>query len=64
MDWTTKIAVEEVCKRGFIFNIGQLPKAVTKDLDKLVKTGFLVKEKACWPHWYFGYCKKTGWKLA
>lgn len=64
MDWTIEQACGWIEEHGHIFNIGQLPKPVMRDLDKLVKKGLLVKQKACWPHWTHGTCTKTGWRLA
>ena len=59
IDWKSKVLSGEI-----VWNLGQLSRDQIKALDKLTRTGDVIKRQAMWPWVTIGMVKKTVWLLA
>jgi len=52
-------AIGSLYERGYIFDIGQLTMEVKKELERMVRRGETIKDKALWPNVTSGVVEKT-----
>lgn len=63
MPVTTADAMSTIEMRGYLFDLGQLPKETKIFLWRMTKMGRLRKARALWPWFASGTAMKTLWHL-